>query len=124
MSKLAEFLKTHAPTATPATPATLYLNSSDCSSGTHANSDFSEEQESPSLSPLQEAGRQQVLSQLDANPNIKRAFVNRFEVDGTMIVTLAIRGIGTGELKIPADRFSQGSLDDYGALLNMVEGAA
>jgi len=75
------------------------------------------------LSPAQESARQQVLAQLEAHPTVKRAFVNRFEADGTMIVTLAIRGVGTGELKIPADRFNQDTLDDYGALLNTIEGA-
>jgi hypothetical protein len=70
------------------------------------------------------AARRQVLAQLKAHPTIKRAFVNRFEPDGTMIVTLAIRGVGTGELRIPAARFSQASLDDYAALLGCIEGAA
>jgi hypothetical protein len=55
---------------------------------------------------------------------VRRAFVNRFDADGTMIVTLAIRGVGTGELKIPAARFNQASLDDYAALLRCMEGAA
>lgn len=75
------------------------------------------------LSPIQQAARREVLEQLAAHPNIKRAFVNRFEPDGTMILTLAIRGVGTGELLIPANRFTQGSLDDYGALLGCIEGA-
>jgi hypothetical protein len=55
---------------------------------------------------------------------VRRAFVNRFDADGTMIVTLAIRGVGTGELKIPAARFNQASLDEYAALLGCMEGAA
>jgi hypothetical protein len=76
------------------------------------------------LSPSQQAARREVLDQLAAHPNIKRAFVNRFESDGTMILTLAIRGVGTGELLIPAERFDQASLDDYGALLKCFEGAA
>ncbi len=70
------------------------------------------------------AARRQVLARLKAHPTIKRAFVNRFEPDGTMIVTLAIRGVGTGELKIPAARFNQASLDDYSALLGCITGAA
>jgi hypothetical protein len=76
------------------------------------------------LSPIQEKARAEVLAQLVAHPNIKRAFVNRFADDGTMIVTLAIREVGTGELHIPAERFSQSSLDDYGALLECIEGSA
>jgi len=75
------------------------------------------------LSPIQEAARADVLSQLALHPVVERAFVNRFERDGTMIVTLAIRGVGTGELKIPANRFNQDTLDDYGALLNTIRGA-
>jgi hypothetical protein len=81
-----------------------------------------DEVEAP-LSPIQQAARQQVLAQLQANPTVQRAFVNRFTPDGTMIVTLAIRGIGTGELLIPAERFNPASLDDYGALLARIEGA-
>jgi hypothetical protein len=74
------------------------------------------------LSATQEAARREVLAQLEANPRVQRALVNRFDTDGTMIVTLGIRGVGTGELKIPADRLSQTSLDDYGVLLKCVEG--
>jgi hypothetical protein len=76
------------------------------------------------LSPIQEAAQADVLSQLARNPAVQRAFVNRFEPDGTMIVTLAIRGVGTGELKIPAARFNQASLNDYAVLLGCIEGAA
>jgi hypothetical protein len=79
------------------------------------------EDEAP-LSPVQEAARRDVLKQLAANPSVQRAVVNRFNRDGTMVITLAIRGIGTGELLIPAERFNQASLDDYGALLACIEG--
>jgi hypothetical protein len=58
-----------------------------------------------------------------ANPSVQRAFVNRFNADGSMVITLAIRGVGTGELFNPAERFSQASLDDYAALLACIEGA-
>jgi hypothetical protein len=78
----------------------------------------------PLLSPDQESARTEVLDQLEANPSVLRAFVNRFERDGTCVVTLAIRGVGTGELKIPTGRFSQTSLDDYSALLGPIEGTA
>jgi hypothetical protein len=37
-----------------------------------------------------------------------------------MIITLAIRGIGTGELWIPVERLDQRSLADYGALLHVM----
>jgi hypothetical protein len=72
-------------------------------------------------SPVQEAARREVLAQLETHPSIERAFVNRFEADGTLVVTLAIRGVGTGELKIPTERFSQGTLNDYGALLDPIK---
>jgi hypothetical protein len=68
------------------------------------------------LSPVQEAARQDVLTQLAANPNVKRAFETRFE-DNMLIVTLGVRGIGTCELKIPGERFDPDSLDDYAALV-------
>jgi hypothetical protein len=68
------------------------------------------------LLTVQEAARQQVLAQLTANPAVQRAFVNRFD-DGAMIVTLAVREIGTCELLIPAERFNAANLDDYAALL-------
>lgn len=75
------------------------------------------------LSPVQEAARRDVLKQLAANPSVRRAFVNRFNPDETMVLTLAIRDIVTGELLIPAERFNQASLDDYGALLACIERA-
>src|SRR6266481_3734251 len=56
---------------------------------------------SPPLSPDQESARAEVLAQLEANPSVLRTFVNRFEPDGTCVVTLAIRGVGFVELKIP-----------------------
>jgi hypothetical protein len=79
---------------------------------------------SPPLSPGQESARAEVLAQLEANRSVLSTFVNRFEPDGTCVVTLAIRGVGTGELKIPADRFNQRTLDDYGALLNTIKGSS
>lgn len=71
-----------------------------------------------------DVARRQVRAQLKADPAIKRAFVTRFEPDSTLIVTLGSRGIGTGELKTPAERFNQRSLDDYASLLAYFEGAA
>jgi len=81
-----------------------------------------QERDSAPMSPLQETARREVLAQLEAHPAVNRAFVNRFEPDGTMIITLGIRDVGTGELKIPVERFSQATLDDYGALLNTING--
>jgi hypothetical protein len=72
------------------------------------------------LSPTQEAARQNVLNQLAANPTATRAFVTRFEGD-VLVVTIAIRGIGTGEVLIPAERFNPNSLDDYAALIACFE---
>jgi hypothetical protein len=68
------------------------------------------------LTPVQESARREVLAQLTADPEVQRAFCNRFE-NGDLIVTLAVRDVGTCELLIPAERFNSGSLDDYAALL-------
>jgi hypothetical protein len=68
------------------------------------------------LSPVQEAARRQVLAKLKNHPTVKRAFCNRFE-DGALIVTLAIRDVGTCELLIPAERFDSSKLGNYAALL-------
>jgi hypothetical protein len=76
----------------------------------------SPEEEIQPLSTKQEAARREVLAQLAANPTVQRALCNRFE-NGALIITLAIRGIGTGELLIPAERFNPGRLEDYAALL-------
>jgi hypothetical protein len=84
------------------------------------------EQESDGRPPLtlaQERARSEVLAQLEAHPTIRRAFINRFESD-VLILTLAIRDVGTAELHIPAERFNQNSAADYAALLGCVQGAA
>jgi hypothetical protein len=129
VSKLSELLKSQMPAAKPAKaanpgdPHKNYSNISNISSGDIENSTLSAGA-AVSLSPVQEAARADVLSQLERNPSVQRAFVNRFDPDGTMIVTLAVRGVGTGELKIPAARLNQASLNDYAALLGRIEGAA
>lgn len=64
----------------------------------------------------QEAARCRVLADLQAHPSVQRAFCNRFE-DGALIITLAIRDVGTCELLIPAERFDSSKLADYAALL-------
>ncbi len=74
--------------------------------------------------PSKDMARRQVHAQVIADPVIRRAFVTRFESDSTLIVTLGIRGIGTGELKISDERFNQRSLDDYASLLACFEVAA
>ena len=68
------------------------------------------------LTPVQESARGKVLAQLAADPAVQRAFCNRFE-NGVLIVTLAIRGIGTCELLIPAERFDARELKNFAALL-------
>jgi hypothetical protein len=78
--------------------------------------DSSDADGSVPLSPAQEAARRQVLAKLKNHPSVKRAFCNRFE-DGALIVTLAIRDVGTCELLIPAERFDPSKLSDYAALL-------
>lgn len=65
-------------------------------------------------SPADRAHRA-VVAQLEKTPDIERAFVNRWEGD-VMIVTLAVRGIGTCELSIPRERFGADSLEDYDRL--------
>jgi hypothetical protein len=52
---------------------------------------------------------------------VQRAFAARFEGE-TLIVALAVRGIGTCELAIPIERFNPANLDDYAALLPCLEG--
>jgi hypothetical protein len=74
----------------------------------------------PQLSPVEEAARQEVLRRLEIHPDVMRAFVCRFERD-VLIVSLAVRGIGTCELSIPRDRFNQNSVAQLGALLRCLE---
>jgi hypothetical protein len=64
-----------------------------------------------------------VLARLEAHPPHKRAFVTRFDGDA-LIVTLAIRNVGTGELAIPRDRLKRGILGDLRALLGSLDGSA
>jgi hypothetical protein len=75
------------------------------------------------LSAKQEAARAEVLAQLAANPTVRRAFTTRFEY-GLLVVTLAVRGIGTCELVVPADRFDSSKPGDYAALLKCMEGSS
>lgn len=120
MSKLSNHLKSQDADANPAISANPNNSQREISN----SSNNSSEDIDVSLSPAQQIARADVLAQLASNPAVQHAFVNRFEQDGTMIVTLAIRGVGTGELKIPAARFSIASLDDHAALLGCMQGAA
>lgn len=128
--------KSRVPHANSANPANADDASGEISNFSNISSDVSansflpgdldalaEEATAAALSPTQESARQQVLAQLETHPTVKRALVNRFNEDGTMVVTLAIRSIGTGELLIPAERLNQTSLDDYAALLGIIGGA-
>lgn len=51
-----------------------------------------------------EAGRLCVIEMLNNTPGIRYAYTNRFTPDA-VIVTLAVRGVGTCELSIPKDRW-------------------
>lgn len=62
-----------------------------------------------------------MLADLEANPSVMRTMRNRFE-DRNLIVTLAIRDVGTCELLIPAERFDRSKLSDYAALLACLTG--
>lgn len=53
----------------------------------------------------QERRHTAVTAMLEARPGIKRAFLADLLPDGAGRVTLAVRGIGTCELLIPAGRF-------------------
>lgn len=69
------------------------------------------------LTAAQEAGRREVLARLEAHPLIQRTFTTRWE-NGALIVTLGIRGVGTGELAISGERMSGGDLNAYSTLLD------
>jgi hypothetical protein len=68
------------------------------------------------LDPAAEGRRQEVLAMLVKEPNIQYAITSNDESESdAMIVTLAIRGKGTCELRIPKDRY------DGLALLQLVD---
>jgi hypothetical protein len=66
------------------------------------------------LSPAQEAARRDVLARLVAHPQVRRAFVTRFDGEW-LVVTLGVRGVGTCEFQISAERVQ--SAADWAALL-------
>jgi hypothetical protein len=67
------------------------------------------------LTPAQASARAQVLRELERRPELQRAFATRFE-DGNLIVTLGLRGVGTAQLCIRADRFDAKSILHFGEL--------
>lgn len=76
------------------------------------------------LGPLQEAARQKAVAHLAEHPQVQRAFVTRTEGD-VVIVTLAVRDIGTCELAIPAERLaSAADWTDFIRCLDQPEGCA
>lgn len=82
--------------------------------------DSSRPAEPPSLTLAQQDARSEVLARLSAHPAIERAFVTRWEA-GNLIVTLAIRGVGTGELVISGDRIDRDDLQGYALLLGCLD---
>jgi hypothetical protein len=74
------------------------------------------------LTKAQAKARQALLARLEAEPDIKRAFVSRWEGD-VLLVTLAVRGVGTCELLIPEARFNSNALADYSLLAACVKDA-
>jgi len=87
----------------------------------HTRIHSSESDTAAPLSPAQESARRRVLAELKAHPTVRRAFCNRFE-DGILIVTLAIRSVGTCDLLIPAERFDS-KPEDFAALLECLAGS-
>jgi hypothetical protein len=73
-----------------------------------------------SLSPVQEAARGDVLRWLEGHPTVRRAFATRVG-DDVLIVTLALRSVGTCELSIPLDRFDRENLEDWAALFSCLD---
>lgn len=117
MSQFAELLRarnsTPAKPANSANPAADISNFSNISRGSEASSVVDD----TALTPAQEAARKEVLARLEAHPSLERAFVARWEAD-TLIVSIAIRGLGTGDLSIPRERIRQGDLAAYAELLD------
>jgi hypothetical protein len=106
-----------------ASPARIQVESTPSAGSAGASPvhiDSSDADDSMPLSVAQEAARRWVLAKLKNHPSVTRAFCNRFE-DGALIITLAIRDVGTCELLIPAERFDSSKLGDYAALLECFE---
>lgn len=114
MSHLARLLNAYhaAKAANPANHHSKVSNTSEISSG--STSDSPVDPWERGLSSAQIEARQNVIARLEANPQVQRAFATRFEGD-LLVVSLAVRGAGTCELTIPAERVQ--SADDWAALL-------
>jgi hypothetical protein len=97
--------------ATPATTATPVAKVAAVAVAAGPPSEFS---------ATQENARRDVLAKLEAYPSVQRAFVTRFEGD-VLIVTLAVRGVGSCELSIPPDRFNRDQFSDFAALAQCVD---
>ena len=65
-----------------------------------------------------EGAHQEVIARLEAHPDIQRAFVTRHD-GGVLVVTLAVRHVGTCELHIAADRVH--GPQDWAALIACLE---
>jgi hypothetical protein len=57
-----------------------------------------------------EQRRLEALKMLERHPGITRAFVTDTKADGTVTITLAIRGIGSGQLTVPAGQFDPAAI--------------
>ncbi len=64
------------------------------------------------LMDAQERAREGVLGDLRDLPHLKRALRYRREGD-TVIITIGIRDVGTGELSVPAEKFDLTTLLAY-----------
>jgi hypothetical protein len=63
------------------------------------------------LEPRAAARRRRVLAFLDANPNVHRAVRTDVNAEpGKVVVTIGLRGVGTGEVEIPAESYDAGVL--------------
>lgn len=58
------------------------------------------------LTPASEVRRQRAIRMLDENPEIRYAAVTDSEIDPeNVVLTLAVRGVGTVEVLIPAEKW-------------------
>lgn len=58
------------------------------------------------LPPASERRRQRVLAMLDARPELTRAMVTDDESEpDQVVITVAIRGVGTADIRVPKDSY-------------------
>lgn len=70
--------------------------------------DLADEQPDPAaplVDPAQARRRRQVIEALRSRPEIKYAYVAEHAPSGDGLIMIGIRGVGTGELRIPADQY-------------------